>query len=414
MVLGIIKDETEYQQALERMEALMAADLDYEQERELELLGHLVDKYESEQYPIEYPDPISAIKQRMDDLNLRQKDLATFIGSHSKVSEVLNRKRRLSLPMIRALHKYLHIPVEVLLQEDPESLPDQDPEVEWQRFPVREIATRGWVSQIRKNFTEHAEEIVRSLYNLAGKQWAPNGYSLMLRQGGYNGRSADSYALQAWLLAIMAKARFFEQYCDQPLGEYSSEKLTTDVLHKLARMSTAGEQGPLLAMNYLAGLGIKLVFERHYPHTYLDGACMLLENETPVIGMTLRNDRIDAFWFTLMHELVHLKLHITPEQRLILDEDIQNNFDQKEREASNFAASTMIPEQIWQNHPARKTAKKPDVEDLARKLDLHPAIVAGRVRYERNNYKVLHNLVGHGQIRPFCQQVGLLSPVKQG
>ncbi|EFI35772.1 transcriptional regulator, XRE family [Desulfonatronospira thiodismutans ASO3-1] len=118
MVLGLIKNDTEYYQALERIETLTSAGMDHEEERELELLVHLVDKYEREQYPIEYPDPVSAIRLRMQDLGLRQKDLAEIIGSSSKVSEVLNKKRRLSLAMIRALHAHLNIPAEVLLQED--------------------------------------------------------------------------------------------------------------------------------------------------------------------------------------------------------------------------------------------------------------------------------------------------------
>ena len=124
IIMGIemIKNETEYKQAMDRIEELLADPANDETERELELLGHLVDKYESEQFPIEYPDPIRAIKNRMQDLGLRQKYLATIIGSSSKVSEVLNYKRRLSLPMMRALNKHLNIPAEVLLQEDPEIL----------------------------------------------------------------------------------------------------------------------------------------------------------------------------------------------------------------------------------------------------------------------------------------------------
>lgn len=121
MVIGLIKNETEYQNSLDRIEELLTEPSNDETDRELELLGHLVDKYESEQYPIEYPDSIEAIKVRMEDLGLRQKDLVKIMGSPSKVSEVLNRKRRLSLPMIRALHRHLHIPAGVLLQEDERS-----------------------------------------------------------------------------------------------------------------------------------------------------------------------------------------------------------------------------------------------------------------------------------------------------
>jgi HTH-type transcriptional regulator/antitoxin HigA len=411
MVIGLIKNETEYQQALDRIEELLAEPANNEEtERELELLGHLVDKYESEQFPIEYPDPVKAIKNRMEDLGLRQKDLTPIVGSSSKVSEVLNYKRRLSLPMMRALNKHLKIPPEVLLQEDPETLPEEEPEIDWQKFHVQEIVHRGWV-QIGTHIKDHAEEIVRYLYSLAGQR-TPNSQGAMLRQGGYGGRRADPYALQTWLLMVMAKANYFDQYCSQTVADYDPEHITQDLLSNLARLSVHGEQAPLLARDYLAQLGIKLIFEKHLRHTYLDGACLLMEDGTPVIGLTMRHDRIDAFWFTLMHEIAHLKLHISQEQRFIIDEDIQNNVEDKEKEASAYAAQIFIPDHVWNEHPARVSGRKRDILDLADKLELHPAIIAGRVRYERNNFKILHNLVGHGVMRSHCERQGVFDPVE--
>jgi HTH-type transcriptional regulator/antitoxin HigA len=176
-------------------------------------------------------------------------------------------------------------------------------------------------------------------------------------------------------------------------------------------LSVHGEQAPLLARDYLAQLGIKLIFEKHLRHTYVDGACLLMEDGTPVIALTLRYDRIDAFWFTLMHEIAHLKLHISPEQRFIIDEDIQNNVKDKEKEASAYAAQIFIPDQVWNEHPTRVSGRKRDVLDLADNLGLHPAIIAGRVRYERNNFKILHNLVGHGVMRSHCERQGVFGPV---
>ncbi|MBS3780559.1 MAG: ImmA/IrrE family metallo-endopeptidase, partial [Desulfovermiculus sp.] len=228
---------------------------------------------------------------------------------------------------------------------------------------------------------------------------------------GYGGRRADPYALQTWLLMIMAKANYFDQYCSQPVAVYSPEHITQTMLSGLARLSIYGEKAPLLVRDYLAQWGIKLVFETHLPHTYLDGACLLMEDGTPVIGLTLRYDRIDAFWFTLMHEIAHLKMHISPEQRFIIDEDIQNSMEDKEKEASAYAAQIFIPDHVWNEHPARETGRKRDVLDLADKLGLHPANIVGRIRHERNNYKILHNLVGHGLVRAYCERQGLFDPV---
>jgi len=100
----ILKTEAEYEAALERTAALMDASPGSPEEEELELLAFLVETYEQEHYPIDLPDPIEAIKFRMEQAGLTRKDMIPYLGSQSKVSEVLNRKRPLSLSMIRALH----------------------------------------------------------------------------------------------------------------------------------------------------------------------------------------------------------------------------------------------------------------------------------------------------------------------
>lgn len=111
----VIKTAREYQAALAHIEALM--DQSSPDEAELELWSLLVEKYEEEQFPIAAPDPIEAIRFRMDQAGLAPVDLEPYMQSKSKVSEVMNRKRPLSLSMIRALHRGLQIPAEVLVQE---------------------------------------------------------------------------------------------------------------------------------------------------------------------------------------------------------------------------------------------------------------------------------------------------------
>jgi len=119
----VIKTRADYQAALTHLEKLMAAQPGTPQEEELELFAVLLDNYEREHFPIGLPDPVEAIKFRMEQQGLTRKDLEPFIGSQSKVSEVLNRKRPLSVAMIRALHTGLDIPAEVLLQEPGQRLP---------------------------------------------------------------------------------------------------------------------------------------------------------------------------------------------------------------------------------------------------------------------------------------------------
>ena len=119
MKLKIIRNEEMYDEALAFVSSLMDAKPGSKQEEELELWSLLIEQYEKEHHPIEDPDPIEAIRFRMDQLGLHRKDLEPFIGQKSKVSEVLNRKRPLSLPMIRSLHSFLGIPAAVLLRESP-------------------------------------------------------------------------------------------------------------------------------------------------------------------------------------------------------------------------------------------------------------------------------------------------------
>lgn len=111
-----IKTEKDYNQALERLEEIFDATPNSQEGDELEILGILIEKYENENFPIEFPDPIEAIKFRMEQLNYSQNDLAEIIGLKSRASEILNRKRKLSLDMIRKLNEKLHIPSEVLIQ----------------------------------------------------------------------------------------------------------------------------------------------------------------------------------------------------------------------------------------------------------------------------------------------------------
>lgn len=117
MDIKAIKSEQDYDQALKHLEKIFHAEADTPEGNEAEVLSILIEKYEDEHYPIGMPDPIEAIKFRMEQMNMNQKDLAEIMGFTSRVSEVLNRKRKLTLNMIRKLSVALHIPTEVLIQE---------------------------------------------------------------------------------------------------------------------------------------------------------------------------------------------------------------------------------------------------------------------------------------------------------
>ena len=117
MNLKVLKTEKEYQIALKRLEEIFDSKKDSKNGDELELLSLLIDNYEKEKFPIDLPDPIEAIKFRMEQLGYNQKDLSDVIGLKSRVSEILNKKRKLTLDMIRKLHAALGIPTEVLVRD---------------------------------------------------------------------------------------------------------------------------------------------------------------------------------------------------------------------------------------------------------------------------------------------------------
>lgn len=117
MEYTVIKNEKQYNKAINRLEQIFDAKKSTREGDELELLSLLIDKYEKEKYPIDFPDPIDAIKFRMEQLGYQQKDLVSAIGLKSRVSEILNRKRKLTLEMIRKLSAELSISTDILVKE---------------------------------------------------------------------------------------------------------------------------------------------------------------------------------------------------------------------------------------------------------------------------------------------------------
>jgi len=139
MEIKVIKTQYEYKEALNLIEKLIDKDPDpgTTVARKLELLSLLIADYEEKNFPNETPDPIEAIKFRMEQENLTQRDLVPYIGSRSKVSEILSRKRPLTLPMIRALYAGLGIPLESLMNPQFE-----EGVIDWNKFPIKEILKR--------------------------------------------------------------------------------------------------------------------------------------------------------------------------------------------------------------------------------------------------------------------------------
>ena len=393
-----IRTEADYQAALARVNALMDAAAGSPEGEELDVLVDLVALYESRRYEIGYPSPVQAIEFRMDQQGLSARDLVPLIGSRAKVSEVLAGKRGITMSMARALHRHLGIPAEVLLQDPDVDLDDSLSDVEWTRFPLTAMARRGWIPDV-PDLRDRAEELVGGLIQRAGGPQAAAAVQFRRNDHRRLNAKADPYALQAWCWKVLAEAN-----ARPPDASYQPGAVTPEFLRETARLS-ASAQGPRKAQQFLASHGVALVIVPHLPRTYLDGAALRLADGRPVVGLTLRYDRLDNFWFCLLHELAHIGRHQDSGSRTLFVDDhslrprTPGPADAQEAEADAWAEEALIPATAWRSSVVREFPTMMNAIDLAQSLGIHPAIVAGRVRHERGNYRLLSHLVGSGHVR---------------
>lgn len=396
--IKVIKSSNDYAQAMTRLSALMALDpqAGTQEDNELELLALVIEDYERKIAPPVAPDPVDAILFRMDQMQLGRKELEPYIGSTSKVSEVLSRKRPLSLSMIRRLHKGLGIPADVLIgsAESSQAAVGEEPDRDYAKFPLKEMLARGCFGDFQgdaRQLKDYAEDLVlKFMQGLLPRQAEPAFLRAPIHQRG--ARDADGQALFAWRLCVIKKAR------DYPAPrDYKKGVINAKWLKELARLSVF-EDGPRLARERLGMAGITLVVEPHFKGTYLDGAAML-DNGRPIVALTLRHDRLDNFWFVLLHELAHVAKHLDDAHPLFTDNlDSPAEQDRIEREADALAGEALIPQTAWEKSAARSSHQTRDVLDLAEKLGVHPAIIAGRVRHETQNFRLLAKQLGHGLV----------------
>ena len=262
-------------------------------------------------------------------------------------------------------------------------------DVVWPQLPYREMIKRKWFDVPRGgNPIEKAREY---FLRAAGPQFATVYHRKKMRSSNV----PNEYALLAWQARVLERAR----------GLVEREKLAEFVLDDrwlpdLVSL-TKRKDGAKRASHLLAKKGIALIIERHLPGSYLDGAAMLDEGERPVIGLTLRYDRLDNFWFVLLHELGHVFLHLFDGLRFdFFDEESASENDSIEADANRFAENALIPDDLWDQCLSRFALSEEAVRIDADNLGIDPSIIAGRIRKERSNYTILNDFVGQGQVRP--------------
>jgi HTH-type transcriptional regulator/antitoxin HigA len=399
--IKIIKTEKDHQEALAYMEELIERTPEPESDEgeQLNVLGKLIQDYESKVFPIDLPDPIDAIKFRMEQANLRPTDLVQYIGSRSRVSEILSGKRQLTLEMVRALETGLGIPAKVLIKKP---VVDTESELElqhWNTRLIREMETYGYFGKDSLK-THDKSQLLKSFFSSIV---LPAQLVGMPRKSHYRSApTTDKYALYAWSIRVLEKAKKVK-----PSVTYTYGVVTLEFMRELAKLSVHVD-GPVRAQKYLKEYGIILIIEPHLSRTHLDGATLLVNKKNPVIGLTLRYDRLDNFWFTLMHELAHIAKHFKDDICLFYDE-IDGvkalELDEKETEADALAEEALLPVAKWEVSPARLIPSLTAASSLAKELNVHVAIIAGQIRHKGNTYMYLSKIVNEAKARHYFPEI---------
>lgn len=259
-------------------------------------------------------------------------------------------------------------------------------------YPITEMFKRGYfegfagtLSQAKKA----ADHLVPAFFQ--SSTWAP---SALHRRSVRAGANTQQAALLAWeaRVSMLAERR-------APPTKFHLSNLDQAWLRNLVNVSTY-DDGPQRAEAVLREVGVALVVEPHLPGTLLDGAALRTGGNVFIVGLTLRHDRLDNFWFTLLHEVGHLALHIGSGQfQAIFDDTETPGHSAIEDEADLFAQEALLPADLWKTCVSRFTRSKRAIQADAVKLGVHPAIIAGRIRREAGDYTLFRDLVGAGEVR---------------
>ena len=378
MTFTTIKTERQYAEAKAQVADLIAL-TDKASLNKLEVWTVLIEQYERDHCDLGQPTPIAAVRFRMEQGGITAKELEPILGSRSRVSEILSGKRALTLDMIRALHQHLGIPAASLIA------PEKQEAVSKPHAP-----SAAALQKLRSLGCMTAKE---TFEHFIARAFGPQGAPALLRKTRTERTNAktDQVALTAWLAAVKLKAEGVS------ISKPKKRVKPAEIGRAIAQLSVHAD-GPIRARTELSKLGIVLVILEHLPGTYLDGAALCRSDGTHVIALTLRHDRLDNFWFTLLHELCHALTHLGENTPLILDDLELKSSDAIEAEADEFARNSLVPLAIWETE-ASPDWDGNDVARVAAAASVHIAIVAGRWQHENSDYRRFAKALGRGQVR---------------
>lgn len=337
--------------------------------------------------------PVLLIRARIA-RGLSQRELAEKLGLKEQQVQRYESEKYASAKLTRLVEiaESLNLDVSEIAQLRGSSFANAEPDLEWNKFPIAEMYRRNWFQSFTgtlETAKSAAHDLIQELARTAGRSTSP----ALFRQRVRANSKIDKFALLAWKWRVLTIAR----RRSMP-AKFSRKALTNEWFNRLVRMSAQAD-GPLKAREFLAESGISLVIEPHLSHTHLDGAAFLGERGKPVVALTLRHDRIDNFWFVLLHELIHVRKHLRKGELEDVFDDLDGDADPIEQEADLWAGRALIPDEEWETALARYVQSEEATRQFAEELGISPAIVAGRVRNESGNYTILRDLVGYGDVR---------------
>lgn len=263
---------------------------------------------------------------------------------------------------------------------------------------AREMVRRKWFqpTSVKDKIAERGEALFDFLFARRASANRPTFAMFRGRRMSMQRDLFEEISTMAWIAHVTDTAQ------SQPTKvPFKVSRISDEFVYRLARLSALSD-GPKQALDAVRGIGINVVIEGSLPGMSVDGASFHPKEVGPVLAMTLRYDRLDNFWFTLLHELGHIALHLVePSDDVFIDsiEDGQNDNQEAEAEADAFAKDGLVPRDTWLRSDARRLGSASSVVSLAKQLGIHPAIVAGRIRYERKEFRIFNDLVGVGGVR---------------
>lgn len=382
MTIKPIRTPADLKSSKARLASLMMAPNMDQHDDDIEVLTALIEQFEQRHTPIDAPTPVAAIKFRMDEKGLSARELEPFIGTRARVSEVLSGKRQLSIDMIRSLHEGLGIPYESLISgrnqtNDLGNVPA--PAID----KLNQLGFNIGANSVGAFISSSVSNPSLALLRKTRTQRATS--------------KTDQNALLLWQAAILQRSEEAK-----PKNAFKLSEFTKDSLRQLARLSVKAD-GPRQAIDKLTTFGISVVILPPLPGTFLDGAAMVNRRGSPVIGLTLRHERIDNFWYTLLHECAHIALHfneLTKTHEAFIDDMEIRGDDEFEREADALARDSLIPPQILSETDWNENTSFDELNTLSSRARVHISIVAGRWQRDHQNYKRFSRLIERNSIKP--------------